>query len=68
MAWKVLCPVPRFFNPFVPNAPILYPLKTSENHVEKGGRKRVHWEQMGSCFLRYLKVLKNQRWRRKYWP
>ena len=31
-------------NPFVPNAPFLYPLKTSEN-LE--GRERVHWEQMG---------------------
>ena len=47
MAWKVLCPVPRFFNQFVPNAPFLYPLKT-ENHVEKGvekgciGNKWVH--------------------------
>ena len=47
MAWKVLCPVPRFFNQFIPNAPFLYPLKT-ENHVEKGvekgciGNKWVH--------------------------
>ena len=35
----VLAPI----NPFVPNAPFLYPLKTSENR-----RERVHWEQMGS--------------------
>ena len=33
------------FNPFVPSAPFLYPLKTSENRL--GGRERVHWEQMG---------------------
>ena len=30
-------------NPFVPNAPFLYPLKTSENR--KG--ERMHWERMG---------------------
>ena len=29
-----------FAFPFVPNAPFLYPLKTSEN-------RKVHWEQMG---------------------
>ena len=28
-------------NPFVPNAPILNPLQTS------GGRKKVHWDQIG---------------------
>ena len=42
-------PVP-FVNPFVPNAPFLYPLKTSENRsflIFSEGRKRVHWEQMG---------------------
>ena len=32
-------------NPFVPNVPFLYPLKTS------GGRKRVHWERMGALLL-----------------
>ena len=31
-------------NPFVPNIPFLYPLKTSENL--KVGRERVRWEQM----------------------
>ena len=39
------------FNPFVPNPPFLYPLKTSENRkailMFSGGRERVHWEQMG---------------------
>ena len=38
-------------NPFVPNAPLLYPLRTSEKPygflVFSGGRKKVHWEQMG---------------------
>ena len=42
-------------NPFVPNAPFFYLLKTSENRkdfwcfqgLEKG--ERVHWEQMGSA-------------------
>ena len=34
------------FDSFVPNAPFLYTLKTSEN-LEKRGRKRVHSEQMG---------------------
>ena len=36
-------------NPFVPNAPFLYPLKTSENRflMFSGGRGKVHWEQMG---------------------
>ena len=33
---------PIYVNPFVPNAPFLYLLKTSENRKE-----RVHWEQMG---------------------
>ena len=38
----------HFFNPFIPNAPFLYLLKTSENRkVFSGGRERVHWEQMG---------------------
>ena len=31
------------FNPFVPNAPFLYPLKSQR----KGGRERLHQEQMG---------------------
>ena len=38
-------------NPFVPNAPFLYPLKTSENRKVflcfHGGRERVHWVRMG---------------------
>ena len=42
----------RFLNPFVPNAPVLYPLKKLENLtvfgcfqvLEKGC---MHWEQMG---------------------
>ena len=37
------------FNPFVPNAPFLYPLKTSENltvFLFLGGRESMHWEQM----------------------
>ena len=38
----------RAFNPFVPNAPFLYPLKTSENRkVFSGGREMVHLERMG---------------------
>ena len=38
------------FKPVVPNAPFLYPLKTSENLMVlmfSGGRERVHWEQIG---------------------
>ena len=40
-------------NPFVPNAPFLYPLKTPENRKVfwcfkfSGGRDRVQWEQIG---------------------
>ena len=38
-----------FFNPFVPNAPFFYPLKTSENYTVfwclQGGRERVHWKK-----------------------
>ena len=37
-------------NPFVPNAPFLYPLKTEKKkgfRMVSGGRERVHWEQMG---------------------
>ena len=38
-------------NPFIPNAPFLYPLKTSEKPYDflifSGARERVHWEQMG---------------------
>ena len=37
---KIFETLSNFLNPFVPNAPFLYPLKT-ENC------KRVHWEQMG---------------------
>ena len=42
-----------YTNPFVPNAPFLYPLKTSENQKTvrfsdvSGGRERVDWERMG---------------------
>ena len=35
-----------FLNPFVPNTPFLYPLKTTENRTVSRGRERVHWEQM----------------------
>ena len=39
-------------NPFAPNPPFLWPLKTSENRKVfcffQGVRQRVHWEQMGS--------------------
>ena len=38
-----------YINPFVPNAPFLYPLKTSEQHIFlmfSGGRVRVDWERM----------------------
>ena len=39
-------------NPFLPNAPILYPLKTPENLfsgflVFSGGIKWEHWPEMG---------------------
>ena len=41
---------PIYFNPFVPNAFFLYPLKILENltvfFMFSGGRERVHWEQM----------------------
>ena len=40
----------HLINPFVPNAPFLYPLKTSENRklfLFSGGTERVHWKQMG---------------------
>ena len=35
--WKlqILCKETVLLNPFVPNAPFLYPLKTSENLTEK---------------------------------
>ena len=33
-------------NTFVPNAPFIYPLKTSGSLMFSGGRERVHWEQM----------------------
>ena len=36
------------FNPFVPNAPFLYPLKTENDFLMfSGGRERVHRERMG---------------------
>ena len=38
------------FIPFVPRAPFLYSLKTSENRKILGGRERMHLKQMGlSC-------------------
>ena len=40
-----------FFNPFVPNAPFLYPpeniRKPHDFLMFSGGRERVHWELMG---------------------
>ena len=48
--WKARKITDTSFNPFVPNAPFLYPLKTSENLkvflMFSGGRERVHWEKM----------------------
>ena len=48
----------HYCNAFVPNAPFLYLLKTSENLkpygflMFSGGRERMHWEQMGLwCLL-----------------
>ena len=42
---------PLRLNPFVPNAPFLYPLKTSENLTENfifsRSRERAHWGKMG---------------------
>ena len=44
----------RLTNPFVPNAPFLYSLKTSENRKGfwyfQGVKKGVYWEQMGQGF------------------
>ena len=34
------------YKPFVPNAPFLYPMKTSENRDVFRRRKKVHWERM----------------------
>ena len=46
-------------NPFVPNAPFLYPLKTSENRKVQGGRERVHWERwVNQTHLTILEILK----------
>ena len=36
----------QIINPFVPSAPSLYPLKTSDN-LFSGFRESVHWERMG---------------------
>ena len=43
-------------NLFVPNAPFLYPLKTSENL-----REGVHWERMGQATIeaQFMKKLRN---------
>ena len=59
----------KFLNPFVPKAPFLYPLETSENHtifwwfhgVEKGstGNKRVNPFQTTAPFLFALKISEN---------
>ena len=38
-------------NPFVPNVPFLYPLKTLEN---RKGRERVYWEQMEQNKLTFM--------------
>ena len=39
------------FNPFAPNAPFFYPLKTSKNYygflMFSGGREKLHDKQMG---------------------
>ena len=44
--------------PFVPNAPFFYPLKTSENLlgflIFSGARERVHWEQLALWNLKKL--------------
>ena len=34
--------MPSFLNPFVPNAPFLDPMKTSENCVFSGDRERIY--------------------------
>ena len=36
-------------NPFFPNVPFLYPMKTFGNGflMFSGGRERLHWKQMG---------------------
>ena len=47
------------FNPFVPNAPFLYPLKTENPYgflMFSGGTERVHWERMGQ-FICYSIVI-----------
>ena len=47
---KILKNFARFLkkiNPFVPNAPFLYPLKTSENLTDWEHWENVHWERMG---------------------
>ena len=47
---RQVTPFSAHFNPFVPNTPFLYPLKTSKNlglMMFSKGRERVHWEQMG---------------------
>ena len=36
----------KIVNPFVPNAPFLYPQRFF-NHKFSGCRERVHWERMG---------------------
>ena len=36
----------QMFNPFVSNAPFLYPIKTSKNRFLRD-RERMHWEWMG---------------------
>ena len=50
-------------NPFVPNAPVLYPLKTAEKPygflLSSRGRERVRWERMSEANFvnKYLALL-----------
>ena len=50
-------------NPFVPNVPFLYPLKTTEKPygflLFSRGRERVHWERMSEANFvnKYLALL-----------
>ena len=61
---RVMKNVMEYLNPFVPNAPFMYPLKTSENRkgywclqgVQKGciGNKWVECESMLRSILAYI--------------
>ena len=47
--WRYTTQILEFYvNPFVPNAPFFYPLKTSGNLWFSGGRELVHWERMST--------------------